>query len=457
MDRSAQPLMAVPLAALARELRSARLTSAELTRAMRARAEAQAGEGARVFTRLYGDEAIAQAVRLDALRAGGLELSPLMGLPVSVKDLFDVAGEATAAGSRVLARAAPATRDAAVVARVRRAGAVLMGRTNMTEFAFSGLGLNPHHGTPRNPHDRDAGRIPGGSSSGAAVSVTDGMSAAAIGTDTGGSVRIPAALCGLVGFKPTASRVTQDGTLPLAASLDSIGVIAPTVDCCARVDAVIADVPALPSAWPAFRPPRLGIPDRYVLEGLDDTVAAAFTRALRGLERAGATVVEIALPLDEIPAHTADGGIVAIEAYAWHEPLLRERESDYDPRVASRIMRGRGRLAVDYLRLLAWRLDWIARMAATLAGVDALVMPTVPVVAPLIAPLAASDDAYTRANLLLLRNPTVVNLLDGCAVSIPCHRGHELPTGLTIAGGHGHDARILSIAHWAEEELARAD
>lgn len=457
MNGTTEPLKALPLAALARELRSARLTSRELTDAMLARAAATGGEGARVFTRLYRDDAAAQAERLDALRAGGLELSPLMGLPMSIKDLFDVAGEVTTAGSRVLADAAPAAQDASVVARLRRAGAVLMGRTNMTEFAFSGLGLNPRHGTPRNPHDREAGRIPGGSSSGAAVSVTDGMSAAAIGTDTGGSVRIPAALCGLVGFKPTAARVAQAGTLPLAASLDSIGVIAPTVDCCARVDAVIADVPALPSAWPAFRPPRLGVPDRYVLEALDDTVAAAFARALRALERAGATVVEIPLPLDEIPVHTADGGLVAIEAYAWHETLLREHEADYDPRVASRILRGRGRLAVDYLRLQAWRRDWIARMGAALAAVDALAMPTVPVVAPLIAPLAASDDAYTRANLLLLRNPTVVNLLDGCAVSLPCHQGTELPTGLMIAGGHGHDARILSIAHWAEEELARAD
>lgn len=457
MSARATPFVTTPLASLARELRSGRLSSRELARAMLARAVATDGEGVRTFTRLYRDSADAQAARLDELRAGGLELSPLMGLPISIKDLFDVAGEPTPAGSKVLANAAPAAQDAAVVSRLRRAGAVLTGRTNMTEFAFSGLGLNPHHGTPRNPHDREAGRIPGGSSSGAAISVTDGMSAAAIGTDTGGSVRIPAALCGLVGFKPTAARIAQVGTVPLAASLDSIGVMAPTVDCCARVDAVLAEAPALPAAWPAFRPPRLAIPDRYVLDALDDTVAAAFAHTLRVLERAGADIVDLSLPLDEIPAHTADGGLVAMEAYAWHELLLREREADYDPRVASRIVRGRGRTAADYLRLQAWRRDWIARMNGTLEAVDAIVMPTVPIVAPLIAPLVESDDTYTRTNLLLLRNPTVVNLLDGCAVSLPCHRGHELPTGLTIAGGHGRDARILSIAHWVEEELARAD
>jgi len=444
---------------LAGARRSGTFACATLVEEALARAQAPEGEGARTFTRIYADSALADALHVDARRAAAAPKPALEGVPVSIKDLFDVAGDVTTAGSRVLCDAAPATSDAIVVGRLRAAGAVLVGRTNMTEFAYSGLGLNPHFGTPRNPHDRERGRIPGGSSSGAAIAITDGMCVASIGTDTGGSVRIPAALCGIVGFKPTASRIDMRGTLPLSPALDSIGVLARTVDCCGRVDAAIADAPAhADGVPPPQRPRRLGVPSSYVLDDLDATVAAAFERTLRELGAAGVALVDLDLPLDEIPAHSADGGIVAIEAYAWHEPLFERHRANYDPQVASRIARGRGRgrTAAEYLRLCAWRREWIRRMGAALDAVDAMVMPTVPVVAPPIAPLLADDEAYARTNLLLLRNPTVVNMADGCAVSLPCQREDELPVGLTIAGPRGGDTRILSIARWVEEELARS-
>src|SRR4051794_27927178 len=209
-----------PIADVAADLRVGKTSSVELTRAALARIADPVGEGPRVFTRVYAD-AVDQAAEQDRRCARGGIASPLAGVPISIKDLFDVAGETTLAGSKALVGYPPAGRDAEVVARLKRAGAVIVGKTNMTEFAFSGLGLNPHYGTPRNPWDRERGRIPGGSSSGAAVSVTDGMAVAAIGTDTGGSVRIPAALCGLVGFKPTAARIPREGVLPLSETLDS--------------------------------------------------------------------------------------------------------------------------------------------------------------------------------------------------------------------------------------------
>ena len=254
---------------LSHELAAGRTTAVALAEAALARARDPAGEGARVFTALGTERALAAARASDLLRAAGVVRSPLEGIPVSIKDLFDVAGEVTTAGSAVLRGAAPAARNAPVVERLIAAGAVIVGRTNMTEFAFSGLGLNPHHGTPANPWDRATRRIPGGSSSGAAVSVTDGMAAVAIGSDTGGSVRIPAALCGLAGFKPTQRRVPTEGALPLSTSLDSIGPLAASVRCCALTDAILAGQPPVPPPARALRDARLAVPETVVLDGLE--------------------------------------------------------------------------------------------------------------------------------------------------------------------------------------------
>lgn len=444
------------LAQQASDLASGRVTSRALVEDVVARIADSEGEGARAFVRVYAEAARASADGVDRARSLGIAATPYAGLPVSIKDLFDVAGETTRAGSRVLSDASPARADATVVSRLRAAGLVIVGRTNMTEFAYSGLGLNPHYGTPRNPFDRQAGRIPGGSSSGAAVSVTDGMAIAAVGTDTGGSCRIPAAFCGTVGFKPTASRIPLDGVLPLSPSLDSVGSIATTVGCCGIVDAIMAGLPPrLPRPFP-LEGLRLAMPQSLVLEGMDSHVATAFSAALSMLSRAGARVHEIALKeLLELAAINAKGGFAASEAFAWHRALLQTKGDRYDPRVKVRIEKGAEQSASDYIGLRAARADFIARVEALCSPFDALVLPTVPVVAPTIAELD-DDRAYARMNLLALRNPSIVNFLDGCSISLPCHARGEAPVGLMIAARHGSDERLLAIA-MAIEGLIEAE
>ncbi|MBV8998273.1 MAG: hypothetical protein JO304_04390, partial [Solirubrobacterales bacterium] len=370
------------------------------------------------------------------------------GIPVSVKDVFDVRGQVTRAGSRALDRA-PAERDATAVARWRRAGLVFVGRTNMTEFAYSGLGVNPHYGTPANPWDRPRRRIPGGSSSGAAVSISDGMAHGALGTDTGGSVRIPAALCGLVGFKPTQSRVPRDGTIPLSSTLDSVGVLGRTAACCAVLDALLgADRPL--SLRPTASLPRLAVPRNYLFADAEPPVAEAFERAVGRLRAAGAEVFDLEVPeLDAIAEMNTGGGFAAAESFAWHHDLIAKREASYDPRVLERIRRGERQTARDLIVLHERRRALIDGVRGRLEGFDAFVCPTVPLVAP---PLDRLDDdgEYARVNLLMLRNPTVVNLLDGCAASLPMHEPDEPPTGLMVAGFAGEDERILRIAAWIE-------
>ena len=443
------------LAQLSSDLADGRTTSRELTEGCLDRIGREGGEGERTFTRVHAEAARASAEAADRLRGAGVTLSPVAGLPVSVKDLFDVAGETTLAGSIVLRDAAPAATDAEVVSRLRRAGAVVIGKTNMTEFAFSILGMNPHYGTPRAPWDRAVGRIPGGSSSGAAVSVTDGMAAFAIGTDTAGSVRVPAAFCGAVGWKPTARRVPLAGCYPLARSLDSIGPIAPSVACCAIVDAVLSGQPArLPEALP-IAGLRLGVPSQYVLEGLDDEVARAFSAALAALSSAGARIVDVDFrELLEMPAIHKSGNINTIEAYAVHRPVIEAREPSYDPRVATRILRGRGALAVDYLELIERRAAFVLAAERVMTPFDAMVLPTAILVPPPIAELEASDEAYFRANARALRNPTVVNFFDGCALSIPCHEPGAAPVGFMVAGPAGADRRVLATGLAIERVLA---
>ena len=433
------------IASQAAELRAGRTSSVALVGAALARIHAPDGEGARAFTRVYDDQALAAARACDALRAAGLARSPLDGLPVSIKDLFDVAGETTLAGSVAREGEPAAAADAPVVQRLRAAGAVIVGKTNMTEFAFSGLGLNPHYGTPLNAWDRASGRIPGGSSSGAAVSVTDGMAVAGIGSDTGGSVRIPAALCGLVGFKPTARRVPLQGALPLSASLDSIGPIAASVACCARLDAILSGQDLAP-APAALRGLRLAVPLTVALDGMDEHVARSVRAALGRLSAAGALVQELELPaFARLATINAKGGLTAAEAWWWHRDLIERAAAKYDPRVVSRILRGKEISAADYLDVQQARAAWTAEIERAIEGFDALVLPTVPVVAPKVAELAASDDAYFRANGLILRNPTLINFLDGAALSLPCQEPGTAPVGLMVAGPAMSDRRVLSL------------
>jgi len=410
-------------------------------------------EAGRVFLALDREAVRARARAADALRAARGPLGPLAGLPVAVKDLFDIAGDVTRAGSTVLADAPPAAATATAIARLAAAGAVIVGRTNMTEFAFSGLGLNPHYGTPGNPHDPT--RIPGGSSSGSAVAVGRGMAAAGIGSDTGGSVRIPAALCGLTGFKPTRTAVPRDGVLPLATSLDAVGPIAPTVACCWTLHAVMAGRTAAPLAPRPAERLVLGIPDRIVFDEAEPGVTAAIEAAVGHLEAAGASVATLPTPeLADVAAMQRTVSFAAAEAFAWHADLLDRSGAGYDPRVRSRIERGRDARAADYIGLLDARRRVMAAWRERTAGLDAVLAPTVPIVAPPLADLEGDDDRYHRANLLMLRNTSLGNLLDTPAMSLPCGTAGGLPVGLMVMGRTGHDRTLAEVAAGIEHTLA---
>lgn len=437
------------------ELRAA-LTTPGAHAALMARVLAEAGGPAAeaVYTSLLSETAMGAARAADAALAVGRKPGPLAGLPVSVKDLYDIAGRTTMAGSVLRAGEPAATQDAEAVARLKRAGAAVTGLTNMTEFAFSGVGINPHHGTPRNPCDAAVARIPGGSSSGAAVSVALGQAVAALGSDTGGSIRVPAALCGLVGFKNTQARTPLAGTFPLSFTLDTVCAMTRCVADCLLVDGVLAGAP-LAVAPRALKGMRLALPQTLVLDGLQPAVATAFEHTLQRLSSAGAVIVPLPLAeLAEVAQINARGGFSAAEAYAVHREALATQRERFDPRVARRVELGQGVSAADYIVMQQRRRDWITRTTQRLAGFDALICPTVPIVAPPIAELVADDEAFFRANGQLLRNTFLVNFLDGCAFSLPCQAPGELPVGLMLAAPAGHDAALAAVALAVEAALA---
>ncbi|GGA59145.1 amidase [Nitratireductor aestuarii] len=441
------------LQSLSEDLAAGRTTSRALVEDCLEQIASSGGQGATTFLQVDADGALLAADAMDKLRAAKAEPSPYAGIPVSVKDLFDVRGQVTRAGSKLLDGAEPAEADATAVARLRRAGFVVIGRTNMTEFAFSGLGINPHYGTPLNPWDRENKRIPGGSSSGAAISVADGMAHGALGTDTGGSCRIPAAFTGLVGFKPTAARVPQKGALPLSTSLDSIGPIARSVACCAALDAVLSDE-AYTLTQRDVRGLRFLVPETLVFDGIDETVAADFERTIKRLADAGATIVRAPFPeLGDIATINAKGGYSAAESWAWHKAHIEKSADLYDPRVISRIRRGEQQTAADLIELGYAREKLIQGAEARMSAYDAVLMPTVPIVAPRLAELE-TDEEYTRINLLALRNPTTINMIDGSAISIPMSEKGSAPTGLMIAAARGKDKTVLEIASAIEALLA---
>lgn len=443
-----------PLAVLAEDLGRGTTSSRRLVEECLERIADPSGEGARTFLKVHADSARAAADYHDQLRRHGAHASPWAGIPVSIKDLFDIAGDVTAAGSKVLLGNEPARTDALAVTRLKAAGFIPIGRTNMTELAFSGLGLNPHHGTPANPFDRQVGRIPGGSSSGAAVSITDEMAYGALGTDTGGSCRIPAALCGIVGFKPTARRVPLAGTFPLSFSLDSIGPLAASVACCATLDAMLAAQPSGMLVPEPLRGARFAVPQAVVLDGLDDHVARTFERALSTLSDAQAQITHIPLrELTELARINRKGGFAAAEAYALHRERLAKQADAFDPRVAGRIQRGAEQSAADYIELLGARADLIQRIEQPLAAFDAVLMPTTPVIAPRFTELE-SDAEFGRINLLILRNPAIANFLDRCAISLPCHEPGTAPVGLMLVGEANRDRRLLALAASIESLLS---
>ncbi|HUN70416.1 MAG TPA: amidase [Burkholderiales bacterium] len=439
--------------ALARELAAGKTSSRELVEQALARIADPAGEGARAFLKVNAESARAEADDADRLRKSGVRRSAVDGLPISVKDLFDVAGEVTRAGSKLLADAPPAQADAAAVGRLRAAGAIILGRTNMVEFAFGTTGLNPHYGTPKNPWDRKAGRVPGGSSSGAAVAQADGMCVMALGSDTRGSIRQPAALCGVVGFKPTQRRVPREGVFPLSFTLDSIGPLANSVDCCAAYDAILAGEPPQPLVRMQARGLRLLVPQGSLLEELDPEVARAFDASLERLASEGAVISRQPLAaFDRQAEYYRNGGFAGAEAYAIHRRWL-DRIAEYDPRVGRRILAARDISAADYVSLGLLRKTYIAEVEAALAPFDAFLMPTTPCIAPTIAQVDASEEEFFRWTLRIFRNVGVVNFLDGCAVTLPCHAGGTPPVGLSICGPAMSDRHVLAVARALEGVL----
>jgi aspartyl-tRNA(Asn)/glutamyl-tRNA(Gln) amidotransferase subunit A len=411
------------------------------------------GEGMRACLTVYRTAARAAADAADARARAGISLGPLDGAMVTIKDLFDVAGEVTRAGSKVLAEEGkPAARDAPVVHALRAGGAVIVAKTNMTEFAFSGVGINPHYGTPGNPADLK--RIPGGSTSGGAVAVADGMCEIAIGSDTGGSLRIPGALCGLVGFKPSRQRISTAGVFPLAQNIDSVGPIARSVADCAKADAVMAGDNFKPLEPAPLANLRVGIAQGLPLENLDETVAKRFPQAIDRLERAGARLSNEKLALlDGMVRVNSRGGVQPAEAFTLHRDRLDRRGADIDANVRARLERARNISAADYIEMVNERAALIAKMDARLADIDVLALPTTPMVAPTIEEMTP-PDVFARKNAMLLRNTSIWNFFDCCAISLPLPREGGLPTGLMLVVRNGHDRRLFRIAAAVERLFA---
>jgi aspartyl-tRNA(Asn)/glutamyl-tRNA(Gln) amidotransferase subunit A len=414
------------------------------------------GEGSRAFRKLYAEEARAAADAADARARFGHGLGPLDGRIVSIKDLFDVAGEPTTGGSKVYETAPPAKADAPVVQRLRRAGAVIVGKTNMTEFAFSGIGMNPHYGTPGNPADR--ARVPGGSSSGAAVAVADGMCEIATGSDTGGSVRVPAAFCGLTGFKPTQHRIPRTGAMALSLTLDSVGPLTRCVADAANTDAILAGEAPQPMPPRDVGGLRLGVPRGRLLSGLDRAVEAGFERALSLLAGAGARITDIHMEplLDDLDAIHAIGSITAVEAAYVHREALANHAREIDGRVVRRIQSGSTLSGADYVRMIELRRGAVLKAAEQFSAYDAIILPTTPVVAPVIEELAHNEELFARTNLKVLRNTTVFNLLDCCGLSLPIPNAGALPIGFMMMGARGSDTNTLSAGAAVERLFASA-
>ena len=442
------------IAEVRRALDAGSVSSQELTQAALERMADAEGEGPRAITRAYPASAMAAAKAADLLHAVGVAaVSPLAGVPVSIKDLFDVAGETTTSGTPVLANRPAAVTDAIIVRRLRRAGAVIAAKTNQSPFAFHALGINSHFGTPRCPWERSrdpgGGRIPGGSSSGAAVSVADRMVVAAVGTDTGGSVRIPAAFCGITGFKPTARRVPMAGCLPLSPCLDSIGPLAPSVACCIAMDAVLAgrdlDQPLPVAVDPATF--SLVVATNTLLDDLDEAVATAFDRALSRLSVAGIRIRHRRLDgLDRITEIAQLGGMVPVEIWQNFGPLIRANEERMDPLVLARAARGEGVSAIDWLSMIELRRCLIEETWRAVGPGTFIVCPTTPLLAPLIATALAPLPERAALNARILRNTMIGNYLDATSISIPCQQPGDGPVGLMLTAVGGTDDALLAAA-----------
>lgn len=411
------------------------------------------GEGRRVFLRTMLQDCVQTAIDQDRLIQDKKPLKPLHGVVVSIKDLFDIEGQVTTSGSKVLAKEEPAHQDSLVVKQLKDAGALIIGRTNMTEFAYSGLGINPHYGTPLNPFERHLKRIPGGSTSGGAISVADGMADVAIGTDTGGSCRIPAAFCDLVGFKPSEGRYSKQGVLPLSPTLDSIGTLARSVDCCERIDQILAES-SLDPKIEFLQGLKVGVLSNVVNDGAEPVVLEAIKNVTELLKKTGAIVNQrVSNAVNESVALEGQPKIVSHEAYQQFKGLLETRIDEFDQRVSSRILRGKNVSNEVFQDTLAKRQEIIRRWHQEIAHDDVWIMPTVAITAPLLDELIASDDVYFAKNALVLRNTGLFNFLDACAISLPCHQPGQLPIGVMLVMPKGQDLKLLAVAKLFEQMI----
>ena len=438
-------------AALGADLRAGRLDACELIEETLA-AIADHPDRA-IFTEVTADRARREALAARTRLRAGAPLSPLDGVPVAWKDLFDFEGRVTTAGSVVLKSNPPAARDAALLEAAGRAGMVAVGLVNMTEFAYSGIGLNPHFGTPRNPNDAAVHRAPGGSSSGSGVAVAAGLTPLAIGTDTGGSVRVPASFNGVVGYKSSTGRFPMQGVFPLSPTLDTLGPLAHTVEDCALADAALRGVLVPEARRGPVSMLRIFIPETLVFDGCQRAVVDNFEAAVERLAKAGARIERGALPqlaavLELIARH---GHLLGAEALLLHRDRVLGPDADrIDRRVAKRIRLARDMTATDLVAVQQGRARLIAEANAAIG--DAIVaFPTTPHVAMPIAPLEADDDLFSRENLKTLRNTMVGNFLDWCGVAMPNGRDAEgMPTSLLLSATHGRDVAVLSAALSAE-------
>jgi aspartyl-tRNA(Asn)/glutamyl-tRNA(Gln) amidotransferase subunit A len=440
------------IVAAAARLSAGATTSAELVeRSLEAVAAHSARTNAFVTTDPDGARHAARVA--DAARASGHYLGPLHGIPISLKDLIDVAGVVTTAGSRVLRDRIPSV-TAPIVSRLTDAGAILIGRTNLHEFALGTTSDNSAFGPVRHPLDPT--RSAGGSSGGSAAAVATGMGLGSIGTDTGGSVRIPAAACGLVGLKPSFGEVPLDGVIPLSPSLDHVGPLARTVQDAAWLHAVLSGVNLETISPPSLASLRLCRLTSYFAAPLDETVGAAFHAALARLTAAGTRVLEAEV------AHTAVIAdvyvrIVLPEAAHWHASYLETRADDYTPLVRARIEHGRTIPAASYLDAQAVRTGLRAAVDAALDDCDALVLPTLPIVAPplgaemiTIDPAGGGEPISVR--LAMLKHTQLFNLTGHPAISLPMATA-GLPAGLQLVGHRHATARLLEVAAACEAVL----
>ena len=445
----------LPLEELSQKLATGECTARSLVDAAFIRINAVNDPESPVFLKLYKDEARAQADKVDIARANGEELHPFAGIPFAAKDLFDVAGETTTAGSIVLKDAPPAEQTAVVVQHLLDAGMILIGKTNMTEFAFSGLGLNPHYGTP--PAWGTAGEsacAPGGSSSGAGVSIAAGMVPVSLGTDTAGSCRIPAAWNGVVGYKPTQSSLSGSGAFPLSPLLDAPGPLTRRVACCHSIYQLMAGSSAKDIPEKSLSDMRFAIPTSIAMTDLHPTVEAAFNRIVEKLKQAGATIEPLEVPEFETAGEIfSTAPLATYQAWEIHQERLAESREQFDPFVARRVSTGQTISDETQRANLEKREAAIVSYSERMKSFDALLMPTTADLPPLLAPLQYDMDVFGATNGRALRNTSLSNFTDGCAISIPCHSEGEPAIGFSVCHANGQDEQVFCAALAVEKAI----